>query len=219
MLKHFRNAFFTGLVILLPLGFTVFVVNFLIKTVGAPSSKVFFYFLDPALRQHPWVNPLLDVISTLVAAILIMFLGLVSQYFLGRIMVSLTEKILNAVPFVGTLYKTAKQIVDTFSKQKKAVFQKVVLVNYPMRGTFALGFITSTAKGEIQSKTEANVVNVFVPTTPNPTSGFLLMVPQEDIIELEMKVSEGMKLVISGGAVVPHNYKHLETITPTDAPS
>ena len=212
MLKHFRNAFFTGLVILLPLGFTVFVVNFLIQTVGAPSSKVFFYFLDPALRQHAWVNPVLDIISTVVAAILIMFLGLISQYFFGRLFVSLTEKTLNALPFVGTLYKTAKQIVDTFSKQKKAVFQKVVLVNYPMRGTFALGFLTSTAKGEIQEKTEANVVNVFVPTTPNPTSGFLLMVPQEEVIELDMKVSEGMKLVISGGAVVPDHYKNIEDI-------
>lgn len=209
MLKSLRNAFVTGLVILLPLGFTVFVVNFLLKVVGAPSSKIFFSFLDPALRQRPWVEPTLDLISTLVVVILITFLGIISRYFLGRIIVGITEKVVSTLPFISTVYKTAKQIVDTFSKEQKAVFQKAVLVEYPRKGVYALGFLTSTAKGEIQHKTKADVLNIFVPTTPNPTSGFLLMVAKDEVIELDMSITDGMKLVISGGAVVPNKHNTL----------
>lgn len=207
MWKSLRNAFITGLVILLPLGFTLFVVNLLINFIGAPASKVFFFFLDPALRQSPWVNPLLDIISTLIALLLITFLGLISRYFFGRFIVSVSEKIIKAVPLVGTVYKIAQQIVETFSKQENAVFQKVVLVTFPIKDSFAVGFITGVSKGEIPAKTHPNATHVFVPTTPNPTTGFLLIVPKEDIIELDMSVADGMKLIISGGALMPNSYK------------
>jgi uncharacterized membrane protein len=97
-----------------------------------------------------------------------------------------------------------KQIVDTFSQQKKSVFQEVVLIEYPRKRCYVLGFLTSTAKGETQTATNDHILNIFVPTTPNPTSGFLLMLPEEDITRLEMSISDGMKLIISGGAVVPN---------------
>jgi len=203
MLKALRNSFITGLVLLLPLGVTIIIINLLLNKVGAPTSKVFFWFIDPALRQQAWVNPLLDVVSTIVLVILIALLGFLSRYFLGRLLVSLTDKVLHAVPFINTVYKTVQQIVSTFSQEQRAVFQKTVLVQYPLKGSYALGFLTSVSKGEVQFKTGAEVVNVFVPTTPNPTSGFLLMVPREEVIELDMAVSDGMKLVISGGAVTP----------------
>jgi len=203
MLKNLRNSFITGLILLLPLGVTLIIVNLLLTKVGAPMSKLLFWFLDPALRQQAWVDPFLDIISTIVLVILIALLGFLSKYFLGRMLVSVTEKILHAVPFINTVYKTVHQIVNTFSQDQRAVFQKVVLVEYPLKGSYALGFLTSVSKGEIQEKTGAQVVNVFVPTTPNPTSGFLLMVPVKDVIDLEMTVTDGMKLVISGGAVVP----------------
>lgn len=215
MFKSLRNAFVTGLIILLPLGFTFIVVNFLLKTIGTPASRIFFFFLDPQLRQSPWVNPLLDIISTVVVIILITLIGFLSSYFLGRLIVNLSEKLFTKLPFIGSVYNTAKQIVDTFGKEKKAIFQKTVLFEFPRKGVYAIGFLTSTAKGEIQDSTHEDLVNVFMPTTPNPTSGFLLMIPKKDITELNMSTTEGMKLIISGGAVVPTDYKPLLTSTPS----
>ncbi|GAB4287005.1 MAG TPA: hypothetical protein DIU37_01200 [Opitutae bacterium] len=203
MIRHFRNAFISGLAILIPLGVTIFVIRFLLKNIGEPSSHLFFYYLDPVTRHKPWVDGVLRIISTGVVVILITLLGYLSKYFLGKIFVKVTEKIITSVPFIKTVYKTAKQIVDTFREQNKAIFQQVVLVEYPRTGCYALGFLTGTARGETQIKTGKTIVNVFIPTTPNPTSGFLLLIPQEDILALEMSVSDGMKLIISGGAVVP----------------
>jgi len=104
---------------------------------------------------------------------------------------------------VRTVYNTVKQIRDTFVQQKKAVFQKTVLIEYPRKGLWVLGFLTGEGKGEVQLRTAADLLNVFVPTTPNPTSGFLLMVPREEVHELDMSIGDAMKLIISGGAVVP----------------
>lgn len=207
MFKSLRNAFVTGLIILFPLGFTFIVVNFLLRTIGTPASRIFFFFLEPELRQSPWVNPLLDIISTLVVIVLITLIGFLSSYFLGRLLVSLTEKLFIKLPFIGSVYNTAKQVVDTFSKEKKALFQKTVLIEFPQKGVYAIGFLTSTAKGEAQDRTKQDLVNVFMPTTPNPTSGFFLMIPKNEVIELNMSITEGMKLIISGGAVMPIDYK------------
>lgn len=206
MLKSLRNAFVTGLIILLPLGFTFIVINFLLKTIGAPASRIFFFFLDPSLRQSPWITPLLDIISTLVVVTIITLIGLLSTYFLGRLVVNLTEKLFTKLPLIGRVYNTAKQVVDAFNKEKKALFQKTVLFEFPQKGTYAIGFLTSTSKGEVQHITQADLVNVFMPTTPNPTTGFLLMIPRDQVTELDMSITEGMKLIISGGAVTPSDF-------------
>lgn len=206
MFKSLRNAFVTGLIILLPLGFTFIVINFLLKTIGTPASRIFFFFLDPSLRQSPWINPLLDIISTIVVVIIITLIGFLSTYFLGRLIVNLTERLFTKLPFIGRVYNTAKQVVDAFNKEKKAIFQKTVLFEFPQKGTYAIGFLTSTPKGEVQHVTQSNLVNVFMPTTPNPTTGFLLMIPKEQITELDMSITEGMKLIISGGAVTPSDF-------------
>jgi uncharacterized membrane protein len=115
----------------------------------------------------------------------------------------LTEKLINHVPFVSTVYKTVKQVMKTFEASHKAVFSKAVLIEYPKKECYAIGFLSSEFEGEVQDKIGRTVVNVFVPTTPNPTSGFLLVVPKDKVIELEMSVADGMKLIISGGIVVP----------------
>ena len=212
MLRHFRNAFISGLALLIPLGVTFIVIHFLLQRIGEPSSHLFFYFLDPATRSKPWIDTVLRIISTGVVVILITALGFLSNYFLGRLFVKIAERLITSVPFIKTVYNTAKQIVDTFRQQKEAFFQKVVLVEYPRTGCYALGFLTGTARGETQIKTGKTIVNVFIPTTPNPTSGFLLLIPKEDILTLEMSVADGMKLIISGGAVVPvYNEKTSET--------
>lgn len=204
MLRSLRNAFITGLVVILPLGVTMIVIRFLLDKIGTPASKYFFWFLYPDLRATPIVQLGLEVISVLVVLLLITLLGYSSRIFIGRFILSSLEQLLDRVPFINTVYRSVKQIVQTFSQQKKAVFQEVVLIEYPRKRCYVLGFLTSTAKGETQDVTGEHIVNIFVPTTPNPTSGFLLMLPEDDITRLDMSIPDGMKLIISGGAVVPN---------------
>lgn len=201
--RHFRNAFIAGLVLLAPIGVTLFVLNLLRVHIGEPASRILFGFVDGPWRTLPGVNLLLDFIALLIVLVLITLLGLLSNYFVTRFFLRTGERIIDAVPLINTVYKSAKQIVDTFSRQQKAVFQKVVLVEFPRRGLYVIGFLTNRAKGEVQGRIGKEVVNVFIPTTPNPTSGFLLMVPADDVTELDMTVADGIKLVVSGGGVTP----------------
>lgn len=198
-MNQLRRAFLTGLVVLLPLGVTLWLVFFLIDKVGTPTSRFFLQFVHIPI-ENEW---LLKGLSTLIVIILIMGLGIISKYFFGRLMITWTEAIVERLPVISVIYRTVKQVVTTFSEQKRAVFQETVLVEYPRKGVFVLGFLTGEAKGEVQYRTHADLLNIFVPTTPNPTSGFLLMVPKHEVIFLEMKIAEGMKMIVSGGAVVP----------------
>jgi uncharacterized membrane protein len=214
MVIYLRNAFITGLVLLLPLGVTIFVVNLLLVNVGDPTTRLIFSNLlgqkPPEPNSYHWY--IFTLLSTLIVICLITLLGIASRYFIGRYIFQFFERVIDALPFVNTVYRVVKQIVETFSKQQKAVFQKVVLVEYPRKGVWALGFLTSDARGEVQAITSKEVLNIFVPTTPNPTSGFLLMIPAEEVKMMEMSIGDGMKLIISGGAVVP-------PFTPGQAPS
>jgi len=203
MLRNLRNAFLTGVVLLLPLGVTYIVVNFIIVRIGVPASEVFFWYVDDNIRDVTLLNTVLNILSLFALIVFIIGLGFFSRYVFGRIIITTVERILNGLPFVNSVYRTVKQIVDTFSQQQRAVFHEVVLVEYPRKNSWVLGFRTSESKGEVQAKTGQHLSNIFVPTTPNPTSGFLLMIPTEDIIPLTMTVTDGMKVIISGGAVTP----------------
>jgi uncharacterized membrane protein len=203
MFRSLRNAFITGIVVILPLGVTFVLINLLLVKLGNPASQFFFWYLDSEWRNLPSVKFALEATSIFVVFSLITLLGYGSRFVLGRIILGGLERLLNRVPLINTIYRTVKQIVDTFGQQKKAIFQEVVLIEYPRKRCYAIGFLTSTAKGETQTSTDENIVNVFVPTTPNPTSGFLLMLPEEDIKRLQMSIADGMKLIISGGAVTP----------------
>ena len=203
MFRSLRNAFITGIVVILPLGVTFILINLLLVKLGNPASQFFFWYLDSEWRNLPAVKFALETTSVFVVFSLITVLGYGSRFVLGRIILVGLERLLDRVPFINTVYRTVKQIVDTFGQQEKAVFQEVVLIEYPRKRCYVLGFLTNTAKGETQASTGEHIVNVFVPTTPNPTSGFLLMLPEEDIKQLQMSIADGMKLVISGGAVVP----------------
>ena len=204
MVRSIRNAFITGLLVVLPLGVTMIVINFLLEQLGTPASQFFFWYLDSEWREVPAFKFVLEAISLLVVFIIITLLGVGSRFVLGRIVLNWLERLFDRVPFINTVYRTVRQIVDTFSAQKKAIFQEVVLLEYPRKRSYALGFLTSTGKGEPQKMIDERIVNIFIPTTPKPTSGFLLMLPEEDITRLQMSVSDGMKLIISGGAVVPN---------------
>lgn len=203
MFRSIRNAFFTGIIVVLPLGVTLIVISFLLERIGTPASNFFFWFLDREWRGLPAIELLLKSISLLVVFSIITLLGYSSRLFLGKWIFHRMERLLDRVPFINTVYRTVKQIVDTFSQQQNAVFQRVVLIEYPRVGCYVIGFLTGDSKGEVQDATGSHLVNVFIPTTPNPTSGFLLMLPEQDIHPLKMSITDGMKLIISGGAVVP----------------
>ncbi len=199
MLASLRAAFLAGLVLLAPIAVTLYVFTLLVTAIGGGFRRHFFFWLpEDLLPALVW-----DFLATLLVLVAITALGYVSRWFLGRFMVNTTERIIERVPFINTVYKSVKQIVQTFSAQQKAIFQEVVLIEYPRKGVYVIGFRTSTSRGEVQERTDRELDNIFIPTTPNPTSGFLLMVPRDEIIPLDMTVGDGMKLIISGGAVVP----------------
>jgi len=202
-IKSIRNAFVSGLLVVAPVTVTLFVINFLIQKIGVPTRRMVFFFIPPAPVNRVWMEYGLYLLATLVVLVLITLLGWLSKKVLGRLILSTMERVIDAVPVIRTVYNTVKQIRDTFVHQEKAVFQESVLVEYPRPGVYVLGFLTGSGKGEIQEVTQAHLLNVFVPTTPNPTSGFLLMVPDDQVIRLKLSVTDGMKLIISGGAVVP----------------
>lgn len=203
MFRSLRSWFISGLLILSPVAVTVFIVNFLIQKIGAPASNVLFGELKIDAQTKIYLEFALNVAALFVILILVTVLGRLSQLFIGRYLITTFERIVDNVPVVRTVYNTVKQIRDTFVQQQKAVFQRTVLVEYPRRGVWVLGFLTGESKGEAQARTDSDLLNIFVPTTPNPTSGFLLMVPREEVKFLDMSVGEGMKLIISGGAVAP----------------
>ena len=203
MLNFIKRSFFTGLVFALPICITIFVINLLLKYIGTPISHILFGWLDIRICNSFGMKFLLNTISIAVVVLLIIAIGMLSKFFLGKWAMRAIEKFIEHVPVVKNIYKTIKQIVETFGQNHKEVFSKTVLIEYPQKDSYALAFLTSETEGEIQDITGQTVVNVFVPTTPNPTSGFLLMIPKKKVTELDMSVADGMKLIISGGVVVP----------------
>lgn len=203
MVRPVRKWFLSGLLVLAPIAVTVFVISFLMDKVAVPTRDLIWGGNVRLTELRPWEIWALNLTSLFIVLTLITLLGWLSGLFVGRYLVTTFERIVDNVPFVRSVYNTVKQIRDTFVQQQKAVFQQTVLIEYPRPGVWVLGFLTGTGKGEPQARTSADLVNIFVPTTPNPTSGFLLMVPRDQVKFLEMTIADGMKLIISGGAVVP----------------
>jgi uncharacterized membrane protein len=179
---------------------TWWVFALLFEKVGGTFRDRFFFFVPEALRQYQFVW---NFLATVAVFVIVTGLGFFSRYFLSQYFGGLTERFILSIPGVNTVYTTVKQIVDTFGTSKRNSFSKVVLVEFPRKGCYTLGFLTSQAQSEPQLRLQRELWSVFVPTSPNPTGGYFLLLPPEDIVELEMSVGDGMKLVISGGAVLP----------------
>ncbi len=188
---------------LAPIAITWIVFSELFEKVGGGFRDTFFFFVPEHLRKTPSLDFIWNVLATFIVVVLVTLLGYVSRYVLGKYFGNLAERFIQRVPGVGQVYNTVKQIVATFGTQHRQLFSKVVLVEFPRAGSYSIGFLTNKTQGEAQAKAAAELWTVFVPTSPNPTSGFLLLLPKEQIIELEMSVGDGMKMVISGGAVTP----------------
>ncbi|MBW6463418.1 MAG: DUF502 domain-containing protein [Firmicutes bacterium] len=135
--------------------------------------------------------------------LLILLIGFIASNIIGSRLINFSDSLLQRLPLAKGIYTSAKQIIDAFTVQGKNAFQKVVLIEYPRKGLFVLGFVTGSSKGEIQEKTHGETLNIFIPTTPNPTSGMLILAPRHEVIELDMTVEQGMKVIISGGLFSP----------------
>ena len=197
-----RNLFIAGLLVLLPISLTIFIITFIFQKLDnllSPAFVKLLILLGLPLQADQFVMGL-GVVATI---FIIIFTGLITKNILGKKLFRLGEIIVEKIPVARSIYSGAKQIIDAVSKSQLDAFNKVVMVEYPRKGLFSLGFVTCEARGEIQENTKNNVVNVFIPTTPNPTSGLLIFVPKEDITPLTMSVEEGIKLVVSGGIVTP----------------
>ncbi len=189
-----RNYFFTGVIVLIPIGFTLYLSKFLINF----STKLVPIGLNPN-TYLPVSIPGIEIILTIV---FITIVGGLSLSFLGKKLLQIVDDLFKRIPILRTIYSAIGQMTDSFRNQEGNK-KSVVLIEYPRRGSWAVGFATKENSGEIKDKTNKNLVNVFVPTTPNPTSGFLLMIPKEDLIYLEMNFEEASKFIVSAGTSTP----------------
>ena len=185
-----RNYFITGVVVLIPIGFTLYLSKFLIGF----SSGIIPENINPN-SYLPYSIPGIEII---ISIILITIVGGLSLSFLGKKILKLIDDLFKKIPFLRTVYSAILQMTETFSK-KDGEKKSVVLIEYPRKGVWAVGFATKENKGEMAVKTNQKLINVFVPTTPNPTSGFLLMFPIEDVIYLNMSFEEASKFIVSAG--------------------
>ena len=190
-----RNYFITGVVVLIPIGFTLYLSKILIGI----SSKIIPENINPN-NYLPFAIPGIEIIISIA---FITIVGGLSLSFLGKRILKLIDDLFKRIPVLRTIYSAIVQMTETFSNKDDNDKKSVVLVEYPRKGVWAVGFATKENKGEMAEKTNKKLINVFVPTTPNPTSGFLLFIPKDDIVELDMSVEDAIKLVVSAGMVVP----------------
>jgi len=186
-----RNYFITGIVVLVPIGITLYLTKFFISI----SSKLIPYNLNPN-NYLPFAIPGLEI---LLSVIFITIIGGISLSFIGKRILKFVNDLFKRIPILRTIYSAIGQMTETLAPNKGNNKKSVVLIQYPRKGSWAVGFATKDNKGEISQKTNSDLVNVFVPTTPNPTSGFLLMFPKDEIIYLDMSFEEASKFIVSAG--------------------
>jgi len=191
LIAKLRNYFITGIVVLVPIGITLYLTKFFISI----SSKLIPYNLNPN-NYLPFAIPGLEI---LLSVIFITIIGGISLSFIGKRILQFVNDLFKRIPILRTIYSAIGQMTESLAPNKTGSKKSVVLIQYPRKGSWAVGFATKDNKGEISKKTNSDLVNVFVPTTPNPTSGFLLMFPKEEIIYLDMSFEEASKFIVSAG--------------------
>lgn len=200
-LSKIWRHFLSGILVTAPLALTAYIVWATITTIDDQVKNLIpaKYYLEKYL---PFDVPGFGII---IAFIVFTLIGTFAAGFLGRLFVKTGENFVNRMPIVRGLYSAVKQIFEAVFKRDKNSFREVVLIEYPRKGIWSLGFVTGITKGEVQKGTKDEVLNVFVPTTPNPTSGFLLFVPRNDVKVMDMSVEEGIKMVVSAGIITPNS--------------
>ncbi|MBL6679846.1 MAG: DUF502 domain-containing protein [Alphaproteobacteria bacterium] len=196
---RFRRYFLAGILVTSPILITVYVTWIIITFIDTQVAGLLPESLD-FTKKLPHQIPGLGLI---ISIIVITFIGAITPGFLGRTLLKVGERILDNTPVVRSIYGAIKQIMETVMSTNSESFREVVLVEYPRKGIWVIGFVTGETKGEVQTLNKDTLINVFIPTTPNPTSGFLLFLPKKDLIYMNMKVEDAVKMVISGGIVTP----------------
>ena len=213
MKDFFKKTLMAGLIALLPIIGTIWLIKVIIYT----AEGYFQSFIPSQWRPANWIGHDIPGVGILAAILLILLVGLFTRLYIGRRALAWGDQLFRRIPFGRGIYSAIKQFIGTITGETQKSFRQVVLVEYPSPNIYAMGFLTGYAGGEVQAKTKQKVVNVFIPTTPNPTSGFLLMFPEDKIQTLDMSVEDAFKFIVSGGVVVkPFHPKEMPEPQPSD---
>lgn len=194
-----RGRFFAGMVIAAPLAATFFILQFLITFIDDKVRPL----LPPLLKPETYTNYAIPGFGVVVVVVVLTILGAVTANLVGRSLLATLDRVFSNIPIVKNVYAAIKQLTEVLANNQQASFDRCVMIEYPKKGSWCVGFVAGEAKGEVQSKLAPNFIGVFVPTTPNPTSGFLIFVDPAECVELEMSVEEGAKMILTAGLVVP----------------
>ena len=198
MMKRLRRYLVAGILVWLPLGVTIAIVMFLVRQMDRTLV-----LLPRQYHPEEWLGVGIPGLGVILTILLLLLTGVLTANFVGRTLVKAWESLLHRIPVARSIYSASKNFAEIVFSDSDTAFNKVLLVQYPRKGVYSLTFQTATDIGEIQGRTGEEVVCCFVPTTPNPTSGFIIIVPKKDAIELDMEVDEAVKLIMSLGVVVP----------------
>lgn len=209
-----RKYFITGLLILVPLVITLWVLNLIVSTMDQSLL-----LLPVAWRPSTWLGFDIPGLGTILTLVVIFLVGLGTRNFVGNRVVLIWERVLQRIPIFNTIYSSVKQVSDTLFSSSGNAFRKALLVQYPREGSWTIGFMTGVPGGDVRNHLIGDYVSVYVPTTPNPTSGFFLMVPRADAIELDMSVDAALKYIVSMGVVTPEFFDKTQIINPNKTPT
>ena len=201
---RWRASFFTGLAVVLPGVITLAVVKWFFGTVSSMTDLLLFFLPKTLTHENDGFGPMFwywSVLAFALAVVIVTVVGVLARYYFGKRMIKLADSLMLRVPVLNKIYGTIKQVDEAFTSGKKSSFKTVVLVEYPREGIYSVGFLTSEQADEVEQKTGKKCVCVFIPTTPIPTGGFLIIVPEEKVIKLDMSVADGFKYIISVGAL------------------
>lgn len=204
-----RKYFITGLLILVPLAITLWVLNLIVGTMDQSLL-----LLPERWRPEALIGFHIPGLGTILTLLIIFLTGLATRNFVGKQVVKAWESILTRIPVVNSIYSSVKQVSDTLFSSSGNAFRKAVLVQYPRQGSWTIAFLTGVPGGDVRNHLHGDYISLYVPTTPNPTSGFFLMVPRADTIELDMSVDEALKYIVSMGVVSPEHFEKKIIIDP-----
>ncbi len=199
-MSRIRNYFLAGVLVSAPIAITIYLTYSFLSMIDSKVRRIIpFEKLFPPEYQEIAVPGL----GIIIAVIFFILVGWFARNFMGRLVIRISEYIVHRLPVISSLYGAIKQILETVMASKSQAFREVVMLEYPRKGVWSIGFVTGATQGQIQNNTRQETVNVFVPTTPNPTSGYLLFVPKKELKYLDMTVEQGVKLVVSAGIITP----------------
>lgn len=205
-LGRLRNYFLAGILVTAPISITIYLTYSFLLFVDSKITRL----IPPQYNPNEYLPFSLPGLGLVIVILFFIVIGWFTRNFMGRLFIRVSEYIVHRVPVISTLYGAIKQIFETVMASKSQAFREVVMLEYPRKGVYSIGFVTGETRGEIQAATKKETINVFVPTTPNPTSGYLLFVPKKELIYLDMSVEEGVKLVVSAGIITPAAWDNIK---------